>query len=124
MYIPDDIWLYIKTFIFHDIKIHGKHLKDDFNIKKYNHIIKYIPNLLKVYDGPRIIYNSVKHGIRFVKFVYVLKYKRIRKLIIVYTKIKNEFNNQISNEEINWSGRLTDRLHHYFREEYFSYLQQ
>lgn len=123
MFIINEIWLYIKTFIFHNIKIHGKHLKDDFNIKNYNLAIKHIPNLLKVYEGPRIIYTSTKYNVRFVKFVYVLKHKNIRKLIITYLQIKNEFNNTITNEEIDWTGRLRDMIHTYFRNEYLSVLQ-
>ena len=123
MFIINEIWLYIKTFIFHNIKIHEKHLKDDFNIKNYNLAIKHIPNLLKVYEGPRIIYTSTKYNVRSVKFVYVLKHKNIRKLIITYLQIKNEFNNTITNEEIDWTGRLRDMMHTYFRNEYLSVLQ-
>ena len=29
MYIIEDIWREIKTYLFHNIKIHGKHLKND-----------------------------------------------------------------------------------------------
>ena len=34
MYIIEDIWREIKTYLFHNIKIHGKHLKND----KWYHI--------------------------------------------------------------------------------------
>ena len=37
---------FFKTFeyIFHNIKIHGKHLKNDPNIKNYNNVVKELPH--------------------------------------------------------------------------------
>jgi len=84
MYIIDDVWLYIKCFLFHNIKIHGKHLEDNKDIKKYNSIIKEIPMLLHENDSIRIVYNSAMKPIRIVKFVYVIKHKKIRRLVIEY----------------------------------------
>ena len=49
MYIIDDCWNYIKTFLFHDIKIHGKHLKNDKHVKNYNNIVKIFSFLIKKY---------------------------------------------------------------------------
>ena len=101
MFIPDDVWNYIKTFLFHDIKIHGKHLKNDKYVKKYNKVVKIFPFLIKKYNGPRIIYNSAKKGTRIVKFVYVLRHNRIRKLIIVTGKglhSKNQKNPYVSKD--------------------------
>ena len=40
MYIIDDCWNYIKTFLFDNIKIHGKHLKNDKHVKNYNNVVK------------------------------------------------------------------------------------
>ena len=90
MYIIDDVWMYIKQFIFHDIKIHGKHLEDNKHIKKYNSIIKEIPMLLHENDSIRIVYNSAMKPIRIVKFVYVIKQKNIRRLVIEYNIYKNQ----------------------------------
>ena len=39
-FIVEEIWREIKTYLFHNIKIHGKHLKDDVYIKKYNNLLK------------------------------------------------------------------------------------
>ena len=123
MYIIDDIWNYIKTFLFHDIKIHGKHLKNDKYVKKYNNVVKIFPFLIKKYNGPRIIYNSAKKGTRIVKFVYVLRHKRIRKLIIVYQKMFHEYRKELSNEEVAWTGLPTSHISE-FKEEYDSYIKQ
>lgn len=124
MYIIDDCWNYIKTFLFHDIKIHGKHLKNDKHVKNYNNVIKIFPFLIKKYNGPRIIYNSAKKGTRIVKFVYVLRHKRIRKLIIVYQKMFREYRKELSNEEVAWTGRLPPLHTSEFKEEYDSYIKQ
>ena len=32
MWFPQELWVIIKDFLIHDIKKHGKHLKDDVNI--------------------------------------------------------------------------------------------
>jgi len=123
MFIPDDVWNYIKTFLFHDIKIHGKHLKNDKYVKKYNNVVKIFPFLIKKYNGPRIIYNSAKKGTRIVKFVYVLRHNRIRKLIIVYQKMFHEYRKELSDEEVAWSGLPTSHISE-FKEEYDSYIKQ
>ena len=85
MYIIDDVWLYIKCFLFHNIKIHGKHLEDNKDIKKYNSIIKDFNMLLCESDTFKIIYNSALKKTRIVKLVYNLKHKNINKLIIEYS---------------------------------------
>jgi hypothetical protein len=84
IYIIEDVWRYIKIFLFHNINIHGKHLENNKYIKKYNNIIKKIPILLHENDGIRIVYNSALVPIRIVKFIYAIKQKNIRKLIIEY----------------------------------------
>jgi len=38
-YFPDDIWKNIEDFLIHDIKKHGKHLKNDPYIIQYNKVI-------------------------------------------------------------------------------------
>jgi hypothetical protein len=40
MYIIDDCWGLIKSFLIHNIKIHGKHLVDCKYIKQYNGCLK------------------------------------------------------------------------------------
>ena len=115
MYIIDDCWNYIKTFLFHDIKIHGKHLKNDKYVKNYN-------NIIKKYNGPRIIYNSAKKGTRIVKFVYVLRHKRIRKLIIV-RQVFCEYILKKWFEEEAWSGLPAGYISE-FKEEYDSYIKE
>jgi hypothetical protein len=86
MFIIEELWKHIKSFLIHNIKIHGKHLQNDPYIKKYNSIIDNLPKF-KPYDrgdGPYIIYTSASRSYQFVKFVYTLKYKKIRKIIVTY----------------------------------------
>ena len=63
-FIVEDVWREIKTYLFHNIKIHGKHLKNDKYIKKFNNIVTLIPRKYSCKLGPRIIYfsRSVHNG--------------------------------------------------------------
>ena len=45
--------------MFHNIKKHGKHLKKDKFVIKYNNVLKSIPRPVIVSTGPRIIYTKV-----------------------------------------------------------------
>jgi hypothetical protein len=70
MFIVEDVWKHIKSFVFHNIKIHGKHLKNEpYNIN-YNHVMKNIPKPSIPFNGPRIIYSSAISSTRFVKYIY------------------------------------------------------
>lgn len=89
MYIIDDVWLYIKTFLFHNIKTQGKHLKNDPNIKNYNKTIKVFNNILNETSNPRIIMGSLKYNFRMVKFIYEINYKNIRRIVLLYQKYKD-----------------------------------
>jgi len=90
VYIIDDVWLYIKLFLFHNIKIHGKHLEDNKHIQKYNNIIKEFNFLLCESDTFKIVYNSALKQTRIVKLIYNLKYKNINKLIIEFSVFREE----------------------------------
>ena len=72
-WIVEDIWREIKTYIFHNIKIHGKHLKNDKYVINFNKVVKSIPGIYMPRIGPRIIYCSAKKSFRFVKFVYKIQ---------------------------------------------------
>lgn len=112
VYLIDDVWVYIKLFLFHNINIHGKHLEDNKYVRNYNNIISEIPFLIHEADSFRIIYDS--KTIPIVKFVYILKQKNIRKLIIeynsistsnipqrqkIYKQIRNEYYKNIKNAD-------------------------
>jgi hypothetical protein len=90
--LPDEMIREISNCLFHNIKVHGKHLKITPETISFNNCIKSIPCLLFPYIGPRIIYSSRMRGMKYVKFVYVLHYKRIRRLIIEFF-IQNKKNN-------------------------------
>lgn len=71
MFIPGDLWNIIKSFMFHNIKTQGKHLKNDPYIKLYNLTLRLMPPLIIPRSGPRIIYSSVTANTRFIKFIYL-----------------------------------------------------
>ena len=74
MFIIQDVWKHIKSYMFHDIKIHGKHLKNDPYIIKYNDVMKNIPTPSIPFTGPRIVFSSHAKNIRYVKFLYHINY--------------------------------------------------
>jgi len=100
-WIIDEIWREIKTYLFHNIKIHGKHLKNNIHIQEFNKTLKDIPKLYIPRLGPRIIYNFNKF--KFAKFLYkipspsnITNKRNLYKLIIEYAPISNK-----NYEEIN-----------------------
>ncbi len=99
-WIIDEIWSEIKTYLFHNIKIHGKHLKNDIHIQYFNKTLKDIPKLYVPRLGPRIIYNFNKF--KFAKFIYkipapshITNKRNLYKLIIEYAPIDNKNNKKI-----------------------------
>lgn len=107
-FIPE-IWREIKLYLFHNIKIHGKHLKNEIFIKKFNKTLKSIPKLYIPRLGPRIIYPC--HKFKTARFLYkipapslISNKKQMYKLIIEHIPIKNNLTNQeikrIYNENI------------------------
>ena len=70
MYIIEDVWREIKSYLIHNIKKHGKHLKDDKYVKKYNEVMKQLPIKYIPASGPRIVYQSCKIIDRCAKFLY------------------------------------------------------
>ena len=94
MYFPVELWREIKSYIFHNIKIHGIHLKNDTEIKKFNKVVKSVPLKYKPNIGPIIVYGLPRDCFRFVKFVYYVPAPRSLeinsnkyKLIIEYMDI-------------------------------------
>lgn len=74
MYIPNDIWGEIVSFLVHNIKKHGKHLiKHKYN-QQYNIVMNNIPRPYIPRTGPRIVYTSATKKYRFVKFIYYCKF--------------------------------------------------
>ena len=82
--LPDELVREISNCLFHNIKVHGRHLQNTPDVLNYNSVMTHIPSLLFPYVGPRIIYASRTKSLRYVKFVYVVYHKSIRRLIIEY----------------------------------------
>ena len=110
MYIIEDVWREIKLYLFHNIKIHGKHLKNDKYIKKYNEVMKQLPIKYIPASGPRIVYQSCKIIDRCAKFLYRVqapctlskrRYSLKYKLIIEYMRIGNHTLDEIREEYAN-----------------------
>jgi len=106
-FIVEDVWREIKTYLFHNIKIHGKHLKNDKFIKKFNAVVTCIPRKYACKLGQRIIYysRSVNNGelFRFIKFLYKVPAPRFIKKKIPMYKLLIEImrHKDITNEKIN-----------------------
>ena len=106
-WIIEDVWREIKSFLFHNIKIHGKHLKKDKNVINFNKVVKSIPGIYMPRIGPRVIYCSAKKPFRCVKFIYKIpapctlskrRYSLRYKLIIEYMALKDFDEQQILDE--------------------------
>ena len=69
VFFPIEILNLIKLNIFHNIKIHGKHLKNDPNILNYNNIVRKLPKPLISRIGQSITYLRDKN-----RDVYTFKY--------------------------------------------------
>jgi len=115
MELPDDIWYIVKSFLFHNIKQHGKHLKDDNNIKIYNNSMKKINTSLYESNSVRIVLFEKRDKNKsyfFYRFCYHLIINNINKTIIeigMYNKddVNEEINSKISEEYYNQIGRRT-----------------
>jgi hypothetical protein len=110
MYIIEDVWREIKSYLIHNIKKHGKHLKDDKYVKQYNQVIKQIPIKYIPASGPRIVYQSNTIIHRCAKFLYKVqapctlskkRYSLRYKLIIEYILIGNYTRDEIRQEYYN-----------------------
>ena len=110
MYIIEDVWREIKSYLIHNIKKHGKHLKDDKYVKQYNEVIKQIPIKYIPASGPRIVYQSNTIIHRCAKFLYKVqapctlskkRYSIRYKLIIEYILIGNYTRDEIRQEYYN-----------------------
>ena len=84
-HIPNEIWLEIKSYLFHDIRTQGKHLKKEIPIINYNKVVRTIPKPKIMTTGPCIVYVSNKK-FPLVKFIYHLRHKtwQRQKRIIEY----------------------------------------
>ena len=79
-YIIDDIWILVKSFLFHNIKKQGKHLeKGNANVFLYNEVVKSVPTIIKPVTGPRIVYTSDKVA-KFLYYNVQLRLSRSRPL--------------------------------------------
>tara|TARA_B110001450_G_C17226392_1_gene321635 strand:+ start:37 stop:405 length:369 start_codon:yes stop_codon:yes gene_type:complete len=109
-WIIEDVWREIKTYLFHNIKIHGKHLKKGKNITQFNKVVKSLPRKHISSSGPRLVYQSSLKPYRCVKLIYNVKapcafskkkYSLRYKLIIEYLQINGKSKDEIRKEYYN-----------------------
>ena len=110
MFIINDVWLHIKSFLFHNIKTQGKHLKNKKEIKQFNKIVKIFPSFIgNVRNFPKIIYKTSKNNIKFIKFIYRFKYKNYNYLVFYHemfnlnqtSKKRLEYYQNMHNKKLN-----------------------
>tara|TARA_Y200000002_G_scaffold165321_1_gene136355 strand:+ start:816 stop:1190 length:375 start_codon:yes stop_codon:yes gene_type:complete len=87
MYLPNDLWLMIKDYIFHNILKHGKHLKKDIWINNYNKCLSTLNPLLIPRYGQRLVYYQNSNE-RFIKFYYYFPLKYDERHDFFYNCIK------------------------------------
>lgn len=68
--LPLDIWREIKTYIVHNIKTQGKHLKKEKSVINFNKTLKHLPIFAPPTNGPQIVYNSATRPVRVVRYLY------------------------------------------------------
>ena len=68
--IPLDIWRELKTYLIHDIKTQGKHLKKNKDIINFNNALCNLPRIEIPRNGPRIVYSFVKKNFLTIKYLY------------------------------------------------------
>ena len=101
MYFPEGIWFNITSFMMHNIKRHGKHLKDDVHIKNYSNCISIFKDSLRKVNDVTVIYNSkVRYSVIDNKKVYFYK--------IMYDLLINHNTNKIREIGIFRDERNTD----------------
>ena len=70
MYFPFGIWQLITSFLVHNIRTQGKHLKSNPVIQQYNRVMLTIPKPYASQVGPKVVFSSATQSPRFVKFMY------------------------------------------------------
>ena len=119
MYIIKDIWVQIKEYLFHDIKKHGKHLKDDKYIKCYNNVVNKLPRYIPWNQGygPFIVYQSAtRKRDRCVKFMYKMVYKNMNYNIVTYMLHPTDY----VSSQFHYVGALSHEL---IENEYYNIFQ-
>ena len=68
--LPLDIWREIKSYIVHNIKTQGKHMKKEKSVINFNKTLKYLPIFAPPTSGPQIVFNSATRPIRVARYLY------------------------------------------------------
>jgi len=72
--LPLDIWREIKTYIVHNIKTQGKHLKKEKSVINFNKTLKNLPTFTPPTSGPQIIFNAPvsagRFAVRVARYIY------------------------------------------------------
>jgi len=68
--IPLDIWNEIKTYIVHNIKTQGKHLKKEKSVINFNKSLQDLPTFKPPTSGPQIVFTSLYSPLRMARYLY------------------------------------------------------
>jgi hypothetical protein len=68
--IPLDIWREIKTYIVHNIKTQGKHLKKEKSVINFNKSLQDLPTFKPPTTGPQIVFTSAMKPLRMARYLY------------------------------------------------------
>ena len=84
----DDIWKIIKSYMIFNIHKDGQHLKNDKYHINFNNIVYFLKknliNLEREMGTPYMVRSSVQYNCKYIKYLYHIRHKNIRKLIIEY----------------------------------------
>ena len=67
---PLDIWRELKTYLVHDIKTQGIHLKKNKDVINFNNVLYNLPRMEIPRSGGRIVYSSVQKKFPTIKYLY------------------------------------------------------
>ena len=72
--LPLDLWREIKSYIVHNIKTQGKHLKKEKSVINFNKTLKNLPTFTPPTSGPQIIFNATvsagQFSVRVARYIY------------------------------------------------------
>ena len=110
-YFIEDIWKIIKSYMIFNIHKDGQHLKDDKYHYHFNNVVDFLKKdliyLEREMGTPYMVHSSVKYNCKYIKYLYHMKHKNIRRLIIEYELFDiNSINDDNLSVEKKWYSNI------------------